>query len=496
MKREVGGGIIKMKIAIIGAGVAGITVLIEIVNHPAFDKTIEIDLYDTSELFGTGLPYQQDYDSLLNQEADTMSILLDEPLDFVQWAEENAGYSGIEKEHLPRPLYGRYLKERLGNYIAESGATVYFQTVDELTIIDQHKISLLAGKDQRVYDAVHLCTGHLPYADPYRLRGHSNFVYNPYPLYEKLGTIPKTSSVGIIGTGLTALDLLRYLKEKKDIKQTYLFSLTGKFSTVRGNEKKRTLHYLTGEATRQHIEKNDGFLSLDLVLEWFKKECLSRGMEPSKVFEKFGAGTKESMEYEWNHKDEIGLFQSLIHQLDDFLPDIWNAFTEKDKTAFKELYEKKIEAFRSPMPGKSVSKLLEWLNSGAVLVQGGMKTVQTRENGFLVSFDSEEKIAVDYLVNAAGQHKMVQQSAYNSQLLNDLLNKRILQPEPYGGIQVCWPVLSVVSQRYGVLRHLKAHGQLIHGVEFGNNTVKMLRKSSRIAVQDTFRRLNRRGDGS
>ena len=74
-----------MKIAIIGMGVAGVSVLSAMTKHPIFQKH-EIILFDKPQTFGTGLPYQPDSSIiLLNQTADTMSMEQNDRLDFVRW---------------------------------------------------------------------------------------------------------------------------------------------------------------------------------------------------------------------------------------------------------------------------------------------------------------------------------------------------------------------------------------------------------------------------
>ncbi|UJF15682.1 FAD/NAD(P)-binding protein [Jeotgalibaca sp. MA1X17-3] len=77
-----------MKIAIVGMGVAGVSVLKEMSKYPIF-KDQEIVIYDSPETIGTGLPYQPDTDVLLlNQPADTMSMDQDKKLGFAEWIEE------------------------------------------------------------------------------------------------------------------------------------------------------------------------------------------------------------------------------------------------------------------------------------------------------------------------------------------------------------------------------------------------------------------------
>ena len=53
-----------MKIAIIGAGTAGVSVLRELVKYQEF-KDLEVDIYDNPENMGQGVPFQNDSQELL-----------------------------------------------------------------------------------------------------------------------------------------------------------------------------------------------------------------------------------------------------------------------------------------------------------------------------------------------------------------------------------------------------------------------------------------------
>ena len=72
------------RIAIIGMGAAGVSVLNAIARNEYYHLD-QIVLYDQTQTFGTGTPYQPDSEILLiNQTADTMSLDPTDSLDFVK----------------------------------------------------------------------------------------------------------------------------------------------------------------------------------------------------------------------------------------------------------------------------------------------------------------------------------------------------------------------------------------------------------------------------
>lgn len=78
-----------MEIAVVGAGVAGISVLRELVKYKKSYPNLKIVLFDNEKTLGTGMPYQPDHDALLlNQTPETMSIVPEKPYHFVDWVKE------------------------------------------------------------------------------------------------------------------------------------------------------------------------------------------------------------------------------------------------------------------------------------------------------------------------------------------------------------------------------------------------------------------------
>lgn len=477
-----------MKIAIVGMGVAGVSVLKEMSKYPIF-KNQEIVIYDSPQTFGTGLPYQPDTDILLlNQPADTMSMDQDKKLGFAEWVEEKKGYTNAAKIHFPRPWYGEYLREVMQQAIEDLNATVILEKVTDLDLLDDGKILVHSPSSVEEFDLVHLCVGHMAYQDPYDLLGHPHYIHNPYPAEEKLKIIPQGSRVGIIGTGLTGLDMMRCLKMLKEDMKIYFVSDTGRFTTVRVHEPALDLQYVTLENLELEKQKRNGFVSLDKMIEWFQKECESLDINLSETIEKFGQGTKEQLERQLIDNEKFGVLQAIIHHMDYYLPDYWVSLNEIDKKRYKQEYMGLFELIRTSIPQETVNNLLTWWDSGQVSVFKDMDSVTEFPTEFEIGFSGGRKLKVDYLINSTGQNKQIKISKYNSALLNNTLNKRILQPEPFDGVQVTWPDSCAISQRYGVIENLFVHGQIIEGLQYGNNSAGMLLRHAAEVVKELVKK--------
>ncbi|MDE1549106.1 FAD/NAD(P)-binding protein [Jeotgalibaca caeni] len=475
-----------MKIAIIGMGVAGVSVLQAIAERKAYEGN-EVVLYDTPQTFGTGLPYQPDTSVLLlNQAAETMSMNSNDSDEFARWVEREKGVQRAGSEHVPRAWFGQYMREHLARAMELVEPTVVKERVIQMQVENDGRLEVKTASQADTFDIVHLCTGHLPYKDPYQLIGHPHYIHHPYPAQEKLKEIPNGARVGIIGSGLSAIDMMRFFDHHRKNIQLHFVSETGTFSTLRGEEPKISLQYVTKE--RLEEEKQGGFVPLTKILEWFKLECSEKKVDWKRLVKQFGQGTKEQLENQLLDERDLGIFQAILHEMDSILPDFWLALTEMDKQTFMSRYQTLFETFRSPLPRSTTAELIAHWQKGEIRVHSGMKSVTTSATGFSVSFEAEEEVEVDYLLNATGQMKEVAISTYQDDLINHGLNTRLFQPEAFGGIQVIWPDSTVVSQRYGVIANLYAHGQLIHGLQFGNNTAGMIRDHAYQVVEQMMKR--------
>lgn len=480
-------GIGKMKVAVIGTGVAGVSVLRELAKQKSAVSTLDVLVFGDTQTFGTGLPYQADDDGLLlNQTPETMSIMPDDPEHFVRWLQRHTEWADPYGKNVPRNLYGRYLRAVMKDLLDELKAEVHEEKVDNIHVENSNQFAVVYGKERRVVDAVHLCIGHLPYSDPYHLKGEENYVHHPYPVHKKLARIPDGASVGIIGTGLTAIDLLLYLQKEKENVRIHLTSLDNSFGSIRGEEQPVPLVYFSKERIFKEREKHNGFIPLEVLVEWFKKESALHRVSAEEMWKTYGEGTIDGMKRDLSRLDDIGRFQSVIHQLDDVLPELWESLSAEDKETFFKRYGRKWEKFRSPIPKQTALKLLELHEKGQFQLAGRTKRIVKEPDFFRIELEEGTALEVNYIINATGQKKQVAPEDEEMPLVAQMLEEGLLQKEPFGGVQVTWPSLSAVSPQYGLLPRFKVYGQLASGVQFGNNTVGMISWSAREAVKSSL----------
>ena len=476
-----------MKIAIIGMGVAGIGALREWTREKDSDPSIEITVFGDEETFGTGAPYQKENEKLvMNQAAGTISILPENKNDFVEWLLNNNEEEPSEK-HYPREMFGEYLKDRMKDWLIQSKAEVIKESVERVQILANNQLRLTSSTTIKDFDAVHLCIGGLAYKDSYQLINHPNFIVNPFPVKQTMPLIPKGATVGVLGTGLTGIDIFRYTHyNRPDLKVTF-FSPSGRFKSIRGKADAIDYRFFTKENIKSAKEKNNGFIPLETYIEWFKKEAEYQQLSLTNNWKNNQLGSKETLKKELSDSKEIGAIQNLLHDMSPFLPEIWMALEETDKKLFFDKYNEKWDKLRSSFPVATAKELVSAWEENKITVSNQLVDVIKEENSFELILKDGESQHVDYIINAAGTQKNVSFNMDRMPLLSQLLNERLLQPETFGGIQINLPDFSAISQKYGIIHTLKVHGELISGIQFGNNSVNMVSESARPAVNDILK---------
>ena len=205
-------------IAIVGAGASGVLAALHILDSPG--PSARLLLIERSGKAGRGVAFSTEHRShLLNVPAGSMSALECDPGHFVRWLGAK-GYPNAQDNFVPRSLFGQYLGETLLSWAHHRQADALVEIVrDEVVDIDASGAGLtlaFAGRQPTRVDAVVLATGILPPRWP---RGLENWQDSPRCIAdpwrpEVLDQVGPADTVTLLGTGLTAIDVLLALQEK------------------------------------------------------------------------------------------------------------------------------------------------------------------------------------------------------------------------------------------------------------------------------------------
>lgn len=470
------------KIAIIGMGVSGLAVLLAISQQTKeYLQSIEISCFDDSEHFGRGIPFQEDDDSaLINSPLDDISFDYHQMMDFMDWLKVNKYDTSVT--YTSRALYGRYMKERAHQLITQLPVTIIKEPVESISYspsTQTFQLTLTNTRSPQIFDHVHLACGALPVADPYQLTGHSSYIADPYPIQKELATKSwDNKDVAIIGTGLAAVDVIKWLLLRTTV-TIKAFSRSNYFPTVRITQGPDiTWHHLTDQTIQTLIDsKSVSYQELDQL---FQKELQTLGFSnwektKNEFLSEGIAGIKLSLDM----AEHLYHLQQLASRLVDYLTDLWPLMSPADRHFYQENYGKAIVNLRNPMPEESAQTILEAAAQGRLNIISGVEEINVKGDKFLVG----EAITVDQVINATGYQLTEKTIELATPFLQNIVKQELAQIDDLGGLSVRPETMQVMSPKYGAMPTLFAHGALINGVIYQNNsTIKIQKMAERGVV--------------
>lgn len=493
-----------MKVAIIGMGTAGVSTLNQLSKHKKF-KNITVDIFDNAEDMGMGKPFQNDSDRLLiNLPANQMSLDPQNEKDFKKWYKKNDEFDYGKAKYLPRLVFGHYMKSILNKLLQKhDNIFVHKHKVDSCYVEEikdergQYKIDVCYIEDDEAvcqkYDYVFLTIGMLPYKDPYQLSGLSGYIESPYPTTRALRNVKQNDDIAIIGTGLSSVDVIRYVMENHERLPLVVTSRNAQFPSVRGIRHEIDLKYINDKAIEKFKKSHKGVVPLKDVEKLFKKECEYQNINLQKMLYRFKKDNVYNMKYDLRHEDEVGHFQSFIEEVKHHMIPLWNAMTIDDKKAFLDKYGHHFKRNANPMPQSSAKQLIDWIENGDIIVKEGLENVRKYYGKFRIKYKNvENEDSYHYVINATGPKKNLSELTEDEHFIKGLENKQIIAAHPFGGILVLPYTNEVISPKFGTMPNLKVIGQLTTGVNFDVNGVSLLVDQSVRAVKDLYIELEER----
>jgi uncharacterized NAD(P)/FAD-binding protein YdhS len=201
------------RVVIVGGGFAGAALAYHLLQHGS--SRLRISLIEPGQRLGRGVAYGVGNPLLrLNVPASRMSIDPKYPHDFVSWA----GAESDPQAFLPRSLYGAYVSERLSLAAKERPGRL---RVVRAAAIGICRAAAAESGEVRPARAVQLEDGRTIYADHVvlatglsaRRRGALPRDRRVLDAWDErsLARLPQTGRILLLGSGLSALDVLRLL---------------------------------------------------------------------------------------------------------------------------------------------------------------------------------------------------------------------------------------------------------------------------------------------
>lgn len=459
-----------LKLAILGGGPSAVCVLEAVACHIAPEAQVSVTVYDPGTNLWRGRVFQPDGDEVLaNVPMVAMSARVWDPEHGVQWLRDR-GMSELAADDLfpPRQLVGGYLEAAAEQTIAalrSAGAHVQ---------VERHAVRALSmregllhaqgdGREFGPFDHAVLCLGSSPSYDHYGLSGIEGYVGDPYPLRESMRQVPTHARVGIIGSGLTAVDVVIALRARGHQGPITLISRNGYLPAVRRRPARHDLLHLTVPRLEALASAN-GALRLADLLGLVKAELAEAGADTRTLSEEL-ASTAPAVQrlrddIESSRQSHDPGWTVLRDALVACGQDAWYLLRQEDKDRVRARHQTLMRNC-CPMPPCNAELLLDMFDSGQLDVLPGIHSILSRPGrGFQIH--AKRDIDVDVVVEASTPAKHLPPPVARP-LLASLRSQGLAVPNPFGGVHVDRTTSRLVNAHGEPDPRLYALGDITHG---------------------------------
>nr|WP_246481556.1 FAD/NAD(P)-binding protein [Amycolatopsis umgeniensis] len=446
-----------MDIAIVGAGAAAVALLDTLAATAAEPATVTV--FEPSAQLWRGRAYGPDLDSVLvNSPPALMSIRHADFGHYAAWLGER-GASHLDEllgqPLVPRALYGEYLEHTAEAAVAalrERGITVRVVGQRVTAIARSGERLVLRTQDGRGHEAdrVTLCVGGGPPQDHYGLGRAAGFVADPYPLARTLDRIPARSSVAVIGSGLTAVDVVVSLAARGHTGPIALVSRTGLLPHVWQRPLDRRPRLVTVDRVSA-LRRENGVVTLADLVHLLRSELAEAGENLDDLVADLLAAESEPpverLRRQLATVDGPALGRRFLQETAHSVgPLAWRSLPEADR-AWLWRRSRLASSLVSPMVPVNAAILLRLLDGGQLRVTAGIREIQAAQGRFRLETDAGTSHA-DVVVNAVNPAPHAMPSAAEP-LVASVLADGLATPHPAGGLVPADPRLAVVGDFAG-----------------------------------------------
>ena len=370
------------KIAIVGFGFCGIMVFGNILKKISSQKSqnkIKFIIFEKNGADAVGAGFSNFNDNyILNVPAKKMSPFEDQPNDFLDFLKKN--YPAIYEKNgadgfVPRNVYGNFLKKlrddffQLANELKIDYEFIEQQVIDieegfkivtDVDIVDADEVVLSSSF---VQSQLNYCANDEKFID-------SLWSKNSQKFHQK-NNFNVDDKICIIGTGLSAVDVLVGLNAKNFSGKIYAISRRGNFPQPHFSQQ----NIATAQVPINFIDDNDtktGIVNISL---------------------KFRKYLRVNQNYDLRH-----LIDSIRHKTKG----LWHNLDEKNKRIFLKKMLPYWNIFRHRVPSTSleiINKMIE--NKKLEIVKSSVKSIAKKGDKFIVELKGRT-LECDYVVNCLG----------------------------------------------------------------------------------------------
>ncbi len=396
-------------IAIIGGGFCGNMLAVHLMNNAK--SPLNIVLINSGYPLSKGVAYSSySHKHLLNVPAKSMSAFPDKPSHFIDWIKNHENYRVIDQTalpntFLPRIIYGHYLKDIFDTAIRKKSEHVSISFVHDeaidLELKDGRAHIYFSVSPEVVADKVILAIGNQtpakPRLDDETFYNSRNYYGNPW-VHEAVNNLDPEKEVFILGNGLTMVDVVLALKEKKHQGKIYSLSPQGF----------QILPHRFPQAYSGLMEELNPPYDLEKVVSLFLKHV--------KTLRKEGLGG-----------------EAVVDSLRPLTQNIWQSWKPEDKKRFLHHLRHLWGVARHRLP-MDMHKIIQQfiLDNKLEIIAGRLQSIVENENGIRVSFKRRRdqkvyELNVSRVINCTGPLSDI--NKIDHPLVQNLISRKLIQAD-------------------------------------------------------------------
>ena len=439
------------RVVIVGGGWSGAAVAIHLLEQGGAD--LHVTLVERDGGIGRGAAYgTHDPEHLLNVPAARMGVDPKQADEFLGYARAQ-GIPAEGRSLLPRRLYGDYVLDRLARTIIGASGRLRIARASVQGVRrdgDRWQVALSDGRTLPADDVV-LASGHGPAYTPPPLRDASVPTVLGAGAPEALGQIGLHERLLLVGTGLTALDVLATLHRRGHPGPIDVVSLTGQWPH-------RHLTTVTWGGPPIEVDLATAPDTADGLAAWFDG-LIAQG---------------RAREIPW---------QAAVDAVRPHLPLLWGRLAPEERTRFLTAHRPQWERLRHRAPPTLIDAVREWEAAGWVRrTRGSVFGCAASGGGWDVTIggeDSTSVVHVDRVVLCTGPSSDVR--SFDAPW-PELIEAGLVQPDAHG-LGVLADARSQVTGVSGQTRGLWAVGGLLRPRDFESTAVPELAKQARALAE-------------
>ncbi|MYT33823.1 FAD/NAD(P)-binding protein [Streptomyces sp. MspMP-M5] len=480
---------------VVGLGASGVVTTISLIrelirrNSRQPGSPFQITVFEPNGPFPGGIAYGTPHDvHVLNMRASTMSIHSDRPDSFVEWLRSRPGVTQHHPVHedayVPRSAYRHYLADQFAEAVKaaeEHGGSVRVVPSQVTDVSPRNDGVYLTSSDGVArFDQVILCPGESHHPPHHSLAGHPRYIASSWD-YQSIEEIPADASVGIIGTSLSAIDVVLLLRAQGHKGPLHAVSRVRPLPKVQGAYHRHELKYLTRHHLRLLTCDHTRPLTLSDVSVLFRLE-LQDALGETVDWENGVLAEIHREDHARRLAEDIRAAESgnaywycVLDATGDVILDYWHHLDAASRQLFEQ-WRPYWMTYRHCMPLPTARTLLDMMEQQHLTVSTGMREVTQGEAGDFRITTHQAELYVDYVVNARGVSGDSVRGG--PPLVQQLLASGTAVAHPDGGLRVEFDTARVYSRDGHVWPHLFLVGPQTSGVHFYTNSMETIMRNA------------------